>query len=101
MKYEEMVNACVLRNRKINLKDLSDDGIDVEKEIKELEQIDDVSLLYYYIVSSSVIDETQIAKHYYRLFNKIHKKSLSKDNITPMETIVMDLLLSFSKLYQL
>jgi len=101
MKYEELVNAYVLKERKINLKDLSDDEIDVEKEIKELEEIDDVSLLYYYIISSSVIDETQIAKHYYKLFNKMYKKSLSKDNITPMETIVMDLLLSFSKLYQL
>ncbi len=98
MKYKNKLKQCIDKNKTLKFSKLSGKGIDVEKEIELLYNINSVLSLFLIIVKLNIIKEISFSINFWKLNNKLKNKTLIKDNLSEPEIIVMDLLLSYDEL---
>ena len=97
-KYKDYIRECIRNNKQIKITELSDDGIDTGKAIKEFENTFDNTFYLLYVYGKNVVDSNEFEPFYLRLCRKFVMYQLSESNLSTNEKIVLDLMIAFLEL---
>ena len=68
-KYKDYIRECIKKNKQIKITELSDDGIDTGKAIKEFENTFDNTFYLLYVYGRTIVTgKHTVNKRYYQMY---------------------------------